>query len=296
MDRKLPLFVSVKRRSTHSPKPIATSGVKFARDVKVTLSDTGWIGAIDALDLLATLFGDDESAKAELLLRLSQGRLTCRAARWCQETDRGKVDWHDIEWGGYKRSRPHDGQREPTLFEEPAGEECRVSVPTDIFLTSNGWIINADEVDWKWGYFIGRKPVDLLTESTSAPAKNKLMRRFAYGLEFHLNEIGALIPLRQKEANSGNEVQDAAPSGTGSNRGRSRKNVWGDWHAEILIHTYLEGIDRDIKGPEFYQMIAEKMTQRKLHSPKDTSAAKELDAILRRWKEGIVSGEITPRP
>jgi hypothetical protein len=216
MDRKLPLVVSVKRRSTHNSTPIVTSGVKLARDVKAALSDTGWIGAIDALDLLATHFSDDESAKAELLLRLSQGRLTCRAACWCQEADRGKVDWHDIDWCGYKTSSPHDGQQEPTLFEEPAGEECRVSVPMDIFLTSNGWIINADEVVWKWGYFIGRKPVDLLTESTSAAAKNKLMRRFAYGLEFHLNEIGALIPLPASSKSSStvqgeNQIQTAEP-------------------------------------------------------------------------------------
>ena len=296
MDKKPPVARTVKGLRLPTLKLPAISQDSRTAEPKVALSETGWIGAIDALHLLAPHFGEEGSAKAELMLRLSRGDLTCRAACWCQEADRGKVDKHDIDWGGYDTSRPHGGQREPTIFEEPKAEEGRVLVPKDIFLTSNGWTINAGETDWKLGYFIGRKPVELLTDATVAPANPNFIRRFAYGLEFHLIEIAALMPSRASLSLGQSEEEPAGGVSTirSSNRGRKKSDPWNVWIAEVMVFLESNGFEDNFTKPDFHTAINERLEKRDGSQEllPYTTVEKAIGAIIMRLREAKVSGEI----
>jgi hypothetical protein len=281
MDKKPPVARTVKGLRVPTLKLAADSQVSRTAEPKVALSETGWIGAIDALYLLAPYFGEEGSAKAELMLRLSRGDLTCRAACWCQEADRGKVDKHDIDWSGYNTSRPHDGQRESTILQEPKEEEGRVSVPKDIFLSSNGWMINAGETDWKLGYFIGRKPVELLNEATDSPASNKFIRRFAYGLEFHLSEIGVLIHLLGA-AKPTTIVEDEAVGGLEEPRklGRPQHKSWPNWVAEVVVLKHQNKINGSTKASDILRWVGDRLAKRELDVPHKSNTHPAADAVI----------------
>ncbi len=290
MTKKPPqkIVVAVKRQS-----PVATDKLKIKSPwkaltppIKAKLSETGWIGAIDALQLLTPHFGDEESAKAEIIQRLSQGSLTCRAACWCQEADRGKVDWHNIDWTGYKTSRPHNGQQERTVFEPTGDDKGPKSIPRDIFLASMGWTINADEASWKYGYFIARKPTELLTGPADLSEKNKLIRKFVYRLELHLSEVGQLILsfLKPKPADA-LKIHSTDEAKELGNTGNTRSNAWYDWVSEVVVYSDLHGIDTDMKAPTFHDEIAALLKARRKVSPKLGSTEKAFRAIKDRWRE-----------
>jgi hypothetical protein len=293
MNKEPRLVVNVKGLGLPSPKPLASPRLGRAAETKVELSKTGWIGAIDALRLLAPHFDDEGSVKAQLMLRLSEGGLASRAACWCQEADRGKIDWDYIEMGEHKPSHPYGGPNERTIVEKAKDENSRVQVPKDIFLSSNGWTINEGEADWKRGYFIARKPAELMSDPTSGTTNNKIIRRFVYGLEFHLSEIATLMPLKALQPLYQSDEESTAGDITKkSNAGRNPADAWYDWIAETIIYFNLDGIDTAISTEDFYNLMNRKMNDRKQKSPRKESVEKALRSIKNRWREAKANGEI----
>lgn len=266
------------------------------KEQELRFSETGWIGALDAALLVSVHDGNLDSAKSLLVDYLQEGKLTCRAYCWSQEADVGSILLHQIEWSGHKTAREHAGQCDKTVFCEPVGDASHIDLPRDLFLSSNGWMISSEDARWEDGYFIARKPAELLSKPARASANKPMIRRFTTGLEFHVTELSALIR-RESETSAPNGEADGVTQGSQrSSRGRKRGPLWGPWHAEIVIYAFQEGIDTDMTIKDFYEAIAPRMASRKLLYPDLGSADKEIGAIFSRWREARLNGEIGDRP
>lgn len=148
-----------------------------------------WIEAIDAVYLISNHYGGDDRAKAQLLSRLQDGSLSCRATYWGQEADVGKLETSDLEWGGHRQTQPHNGQIDKTFCMKPKLRETHVEVPADILLKSDGWLVATDEAIWVDGFIIARRNARFRQLQSNNTNANRGIRRFVYGLEFRRSEI-----------------------------------------------------------------------------------------------------------
>lgn len=112
------------------------------------------------------------------------------------------------------------------------------------------------------------------------------IRRFAVGLEVHINEIGALLRLQAStdcaalEKSLECDIADEL-----GNTGNTRSNAWYDWVAEVVLYSELNGIDTTMKAPEFHKTVQGLLKARKQVSPGPASTAKAFRAIRFRLRE-----------
>ena len=205
---------------------------------ELRLSETGWISALDAAQLLAANDGNLASAKSLLAESMQEGMLSCRAYCWCQEADIGSVNLGDIEWSGYTPSRERKGQIDKNVLCMPGEEESHVDVTRDVFLKTSGWEIAPDDVRWSDGLFVARRPAEFLPNVGNALSTEMMIRRFVYHLQFHVSEIGVLIP--STAANGPNENCDnEEPTELAIDSylsGRAR-DPWSIWVATVVTHA-----------------------------------------------------------
>lgn len=243
------------------------------------LSETGWISALDAAQLLAAHDGDLDTAKSLLLESMQEGKLTSRASCWCQEADVGDVRWHDLEWSGLTPSREHKGQIEQTVFYEPAKGEEHVDLPSDLFLKSINWTIYLDDIQWEAGYFIAKRPAEFLLGKNPGPCTEKMIRRFAVGLQFHVKEIGAIATARTAE-------QVAADSGLlATRRGRPLHESWPRWVSELIVLYRKGSLTENSRASEILAWISNALTREEYIVPHKSNTSPVATAVIDTLKE-----------
>ena len=193
-----------------------------------------WVSALDAVGILSTQLGGHEQAKNDLLSRIRDGVLECRAQYICQEADAGKIDLDNLDWDDYRVSEPHKEQIDKTFLRPRQSKGEFVRVPNDFFLRSDGWTIDSKRCHWDRSLIVATRPAQLRTVSRHAdPKASLLIRRFVFRLEFPKEVIDSLAGIEATVINESTWDAPLPGSKKRSNAGRPRSDSWNDWVAEV---------------------------------------------------------------
>ena len=134
-----------------------------------------WVTALAAIEILASSLGE-RVAKETLLSLVQRGELQGRADLLLEEADIGMLILDDEHWGwGDERPKSHPMQRDKSRIQLRTDDRPVLTVPTDFFASTDGWVIDPTTVSWPEGVIVARCPATFRPRLNTALLKNRVV-------------------------------------------------------------------------------------------------------------------------